>query len=85
MSWGPKVPHRFPLAELGPGFSLSASGRVSLTVVRTEGVCGETSSTRTYRVTNVWRKENGKWKVIHIHISFPTDMATGKADMQSKL
>jgi len=38
----------------------------------------------TFRVTDVWRKENGKWKIIHTHASFPTDMATGKADMQSK-
>jgi len=38
----------------------------------------------TFRVTDVWRKEKGAWKIAHAHISFPTDMATGKADMQSK-
>jgi len=37
-----------------------------------------------FRVTNVWRKENGGWKIIHSHISLPVDMASGKADMQSK-
>jgi len=38
----------------------------------------------TFRVTDVWRKEKGGWKLIHAHISYPIDMATGKADMQSK-
>jgi ketosteroid isomerase-like protein len=37
-----------------------------------------------FRVTDVLRKEKGGWKVIHSHISYPIDMATGKADMQSK-
>lgn len=37
-----------------------------------------------FRVTDVWRKEKGGWKMVHSHISLPVDMATGKADMQSK-
>ncbi len=37
-----------------------------------------------FRVTDVWRKEKGGWKIIHSHISLPVDMASGKADMQSK-
>jgi ketosteroid isomerase-like protein len=37
-----------------------------------------------FRVTDVWRKEKGSWKIIHTHVSFPVDMASGKADMQSK-
>jgi ketosteroid isomerase-like protein len=38
-----------------------------------------------FRVTDVWRKEKQQtWKIIHSHISFPIDMASGKADMQSK-
>ena len=39
----------------------------------------------TFRVTDVWQKQEGQWKMIHTHVSFPTDMASGKADMQSKL
>jgi ketosteroid isomerase-like protein len=38
----------------------------------------------TFRVTDVWHKEKDGWKIVHAHISFPTDMATGKAAMQSK-
>jgi ketosteroid isomerase-like protein len=38
----------------------------------------------TFRATDVWRKEKGGWKMIEQHISFPVDMASGKADLQSK-
>lgn len=38
----------------------------------------------TWRSTNVWRKENGTWKIIHAHYSVPVDIASGKVDMQSK-
>ena len=37
-----------------------------------------------FRVTDVWRKEKGGWKMVHSHISLPVAMATGKADMPSK-
>ncbi len=37
-----------------------------------------------FRVTDVWRKEKGGWKIIHAHVSVPVDMASGKADMHSK-
>ena len=36
------------------------------------------------RVTDVYRKMNGKWLIVHEHVSFPVDPATGKADMMSK-
>ena len=39
----------------------------------------------TFRQTDVWRKTNGQWKLIHAHASFPVDMKTGKADMASKM
>jgi ketosteroid isomerase-like protein len=35
----------------------------------------------TFRVTDVFQKENGQWKVIHSHVSVPVDPATGKAEM----
>jgi ketosteroid isomerase-like protein len=37
-----------------------------------------------FRVTDVWRKEKGGWKIVHTHVSFPIDVASGKADQQSK-
>ena len=39
----------------------------------------------TFRVTDVWRKANGQWKLIHTHVSVPVDLKTGKADMASKM
>ncbi len=36
------------------------------------------------RVTDVLRKTNGRWLIIHEHASFPVDMAIGKADFLSK-
>jgi ketosteroid isomerase-like protein len=40
----------------------------------------------TLRVTDCFRKANGKWKIVHQHVSFPIDsMESGKADFQSKL
>ncbi len=38
----------------------------------------------TVRVTDVFKKLNGKWLVVHEHVSWPVDMATGKADMSAK-
>jgi len=38
----------------------------------------------TVRVTDVYRKTGGKWLIVHEHISVPVDMASGKADLQSK-
>jgi uncharacterized protein (TIGR02246 family) len=38
----------------------------------------------TVRVTDVYRKVNGKWLAVHEHVSWPVDFATGKADFSSK-
>jgi ketosteroid isomerase-like protein len=36
------------------------------------------------RVTHVYEKTNGKWLIVHEHVSVPIDMATGRPDFQSK-
>jgi ketosteroid isomerase-like protein len=36
------------------------------------------------RVTDVYRKIGGKWKIVLEHVSVPVDLATGKADLLSK-
>jgi len=38
----------------------------------------------TMRATDVYRKVNGKWLIVHEHFSAPIDLATGKADLTSK-
>lgn len=35
------------------------------------------------RVSDVLRKINGKWLIVHEHVSVPVDLATGKAVLQS--
>lgn len=35
------------------------------------------------RVSDVLRKVNGKWLIVHEHVSVPVDLATGKAVLQS--
>jgi uncharacterized protein (TIGR02246 family) len=39
---------------------------------------------QTVRVTTVYRKFDGKWLIVHEHVSVPVDPATGKGDLQSK-
>jgi uncharacterized protein (TIGR02246 family) len=38
----------------------------------------------TVRVTDVYKKINGNWLVIHEHVSVPVDLDTGKPDRTSK-
>jgi ketosteroid isomerase-like protein len=38
----------------------------------------------TLRVTDGYRKVKGKWLIAHEHVSAPVDLASGKADLQSK-
>jgi len=38
----------------------------------------------TVRITDVYKRINGKWVCVHEHVSFPVDLATGKADLMSK-
>ena len=38
----------------------------------------------TFRVSDGYKKINGKWMIVEEHLSFPVDLATGKADLSSK-
>lgn len=38
----------------------------------------------TVRVTDCYRKIDGKWPTTHEHVSVPVDLTTGKADLASK-
>lgn len=38
----------------------------------------------TVRVTDCFKKVNGKWLIVHTHVSVPVEMQTGKADLESK-
>ncbi|MGC2202351.1 MAG: SgcJ/EcaC family oxidoreductase [Stellaceae bacterium] len=38
----------------------------------------------TVRVTDVYKKERGRWLIIHEHVSVPVDLETDKPDLGSK-
>jgi ketosteroid isomerase-like protein len=38
----------------------------------------------TFRVSDGYKKINGKWTIVEEHLSFPVDVASGKADLSSK-
>ncbi len=38
----------------------------------------------TFRVSDGYKKINGKWMIVEEHLSFPVDVAVGKADLSSK-
>jgi ketosteroid isomerase-like protein len=38
----------------------------------------------TTRVTDVYRKLNGRWMIVQEHISIPVDLDTGKPDFSSR-
>jgi len=38
----------------------------------------------TVRVTDVYRKNGGRWLIVQEHVSVPVDPQTGKGDLQSK-
>jgi ketosteroid isomerase-like protein len=38
----------------------------------------------TVRVTDVYRKTGGAWRIVHEHVSVPVDLETSKADLTSK-
>jgi ketosteroid isomerase-like protein len=45
---------------------------------------GGRKATWVFRLTDVFRKINGKWLIVHEHVSWPVDPVTGKADLLSK-
>jgi ketosteroid isomerase-like protein len=38
----------------------------------------------TFRVSDGYKKINGKWTIVQEHLSFPVEVASGKADLSSK-
>ena len=38
----------------------------------------------TFRVSDGYKKINGKWMIVEEHLSFPVDVVSGKADLSSK-
>ncbi len=54
-------------------------------VIHMTGVAKDGSKAEmTFRLTDCLKKIKGKWLIVHEHVSFPVDLATGKADLLSK-
>ena len=94
---GPEAIRRYFKKFFATGYKNVKLEFVSLHVA-TDGTIGYTNSTQHFgavapdgstldgiaRVSDVWRKENGRWKIILTHASFPVDPATFKAELHSK-
>jgi uncharacterized protein (TIGR02246 family) len=80
---GFKGPVKFEVSDL----AVEISGPVawSHSIQRAAGVdpSGQPSDV-TVRVTDVYRKTADGWRIAQEHVSVPVDLATGKADLQSK-
>jgi ketosteroid isomerase-like protein len=78
-----KGPLKFEISDL----SVSAAGRMgfghSIQHVTGTNTKGQPVDI-TVRVTDVYRKINGNWLVVHEHVSVPVDLDTGKPDLASK-
>jgi ketosteroid isomerase-like protein len=78
-----KGPLKFELTDLSVtadgtmGYSHSIQ-RVSGTSIKDQPV------DLVVRVTDVYRKINGNWLIVHEHVSVPVDLDTGKPDLSSK-
>ena len=80
---GMKGPVKVELSDL----DVTTSGNIAYGHV-IQHVTGTTSDGKpmdfTYRTTDVYRKIKGKWLIVQEHNSVPVDLATAKADMDSK-
>ncbi len=80
---GFKGPLKFEISDL----AVETAGAVawSHSIQRAAGTdpTGQPSDV-TVRVTDVYRKTADGWRIVQEHVSVPVDLATGKADLQSK-
>jgi ketosteroid isomerase-like protein len=78
-----KGPMKFEISDL----SVSADGRMGFghSIQRVTGINTKGQQVDfTVRVTDVYRKINGNWLIVHEHVSIPVDLDTGKPDLASK-
>jgi len=77
-----KGPIKFTVSDL----SIDAAGKMaySHSVQHVSGTDTKGKAVDfTVRVTDVYRKMGGDWRVVHEHVSVPVNMDTGKPDMMS--
>jgi uncharacterized protein (TIGR02246 family) len=68
------------------GLAIEASGGMayshSIQTMTWKGDKGDAHSL-VVRVTDVYRKLGGAWRIVHEHVSVPVDLATGQGDLAS--
>jgi ketosteroid isomerase-like protein len=79
---GMKGPVKFSISDLKIGVGGNLAYSHSIQTLGGTGAKGP--ETMTLRVTDVYRKSGGAWKIIHEHVSAPIDLDTGKPDLTSK-
>ena len=76
-------PNKFEVSDL----TVTTDGQLAFAhyVIHMTGVAKDgTKAEMNFRLTDCLRKTKGKWLIVHEHVSFPVDLATGKADLLSK-
>lgn len=76
-------PIKYSISDL----SITAAGTLGYSHMIESWMLTDKAGTRVpfvLRVTDVYRKIKGKWLIVHEHVSWPVDPATGKADLLSK-
>src|SRR5215471_4943334 len=76
-----------PLKENIPEMKVSVSGDIAYVFGAdhwTVTAQDNKSIEMVFRFTDVLQKENGQWKIVHEHLSFPVDATTGMVDWMSK-
>ena len=75
-----------PKLEL-TGLDITAEGNLAFSRSIQHFACKDLKGNKlefTMRATDCYRKTNGKWLIIHEHLSVPVDLGSGKADLASK-
>jgi uncharacterized protein (TIGR02246 family) len=78
-----KGPLKFEISDL----AVTTDGRLgySHSIQRVSGTDSKDQPIDlTVRVTDVYRKINGNWLIVHEHVSVPVDLDTGKPDLASR-
>jgi ketosteroid isomerase-like protein len=78
-----KGPVKFTISDLSVGAGRTFGYSHSIQTVSGTDKDGKPIDL-TVRVTDVYRKIAGHWRVVHEHVSVPVDLATDKPDLTSK-
>jgi ketosteroid isomerase-like protein len=67
--------------------AITTGGKIAFSHSIQHFVCTDAKGQKldlTLRATDCYRKEKGKWLIVHEHYSVPVDLSTSKADLSSK-